>query len=108
MSTRSASKQEAGSQQDPCALAGLRIYEALGLRWRDVDWKTEALTVAGQLGLDGELVPVKSAASAATLPLLPAVARELRLHRARIATNDLRRLHGDALVFITARGASNP
>ena len=61
-----------------CTFAALRISEALGLRWRDVDLKAGTLTVSGQLGADGERVPVKSEASAATVPLLPALARELR------------------------------
>jgi integrase len=47
---------------------------------------------------------VKSEASAATIPLLPALARELREHRSRQASVDLRRVHGDQLVFQTARG----
>jgi integrase len=87
-----------------CVYAGLRISETLGLRWRDIDFKAETLTVASQLGADGELVPVKTAASAATVPLLPALSRELREYRARQAARDLRRVHADALVFTTARG----
>jgi hypothetical protein len=67
------------------------------------------LTVNGQLGAEGERVPAKSAASAATVELLPALARELREHRSRIASKDLRRVHADALVFTTsARQASVP
>lgn len=87
-----------------CTFAALRVSEALGLRWRDLDLKGGALTVSGQLGAEGERVPVKSAASAATVPLLPALARELREHRARLAGRDLRLVHADALVFTTTRG----
>jgi integrase len=87
-----------------CALAGLRISEALGLRWRDLDWTASTITVTHQLGLDGELAPVKSIASAAAVPLLPALARELKAHRSRQAGRNLRRVHRDALVFQTARG----
>jgi integrase len=47
---------------------------------------------------------VKSRASAATAPLLPALARELREHRSRQAGRDLRLVHADALVFTTSRG----
>lgn len=36
-----------------CAYAGLRLSEALGLRWRDLDLKTGTLTVSAQLGPDG-------------------------------------------------------
>jgi integrase len=87
-----------------CTYAALRISEALGLRWRQVDFEAGTLTVSGQLGADGELVPVKSTASAATVPLLPALARELREHRSRQAGRDLRLVHADALVFVTSRG----
>ena len=74
------------------------------LRWRDVEFEASALTVSGQLGADGTRVSAKSAASAATVPLLPALVRELRGHRSRQANKDLRRVHADALVFTTARG----
>lgn len=87
-----------------CTFAALRISEALGLRWRDVDFDAGTLTVSGQLGTDGARVPVKSTASAATVPMLPALARELREHRSRLAGVDLRRVHADALVFQTSRG----
>lgn len=63
-----------------CAFAGLRLSEALGLRWRDI------------------------AASAATVPLLPRLATELREHRARVAGESLTRVRPDALVFTTSRG----
>jgi integrase len=87
-----------------CAYAGLRVSEALGLRWRDLDFRAGVLTVTGQLGLDGVLAPTKSSASAATVPLLPALRRELQAHRARLAGRDLRLVHRDALLFTTARG----
>lgn len=87
-----------------CMFAGLRVSEALGLRWQDVNFKAATLTVSGQLGAAGELVPVKSAASAATVPLLPALARELREHRQRVASKSLGRVQRGALVFTTARG----
>ena len=87
-----------------CAFAGLRVSEALGLRWRDVDFAAETLTVSGQLGQDGDRVPTKTASSAATIPLLPALARELRAHRSRQASRNLHRVHADALVFTTSRG----
>jgi integrase len=87
-----------------CTFAALRISEVLGLRWRDVDFAAAAIAVTGQLGANGERVPVKSAASAATVPMLPALGRELREHRSRQAERDLRRVHADALVFTTSRG----
>jgi integrase len=87
-----------------CTYAALRISETLGLCWRDTDFDAGTITVNAQLGTEGNLVPVKSAASAATVPLLPALARELREHRSRQAGRDLRLVHADALVFVTSRG----
>lgn len=87
-----------------CAFAGLRVSEALGLRWRDVAFAASTLTVSGQLGDDGTIVPTKTRASSAAVPLLPALGREFREHRARQAGRDLQLVHGDALVFATARG----
>ncbi len=87
-----------------CAYAGLRLSEALGLRWRDVDFGAGTLTVGAQLGPDGTRAPLKTAASAATVPLLPALAAELRAHRSRAAGQALARVQPDAFVFTTARG----
>jgi integrase len=87
-----------------CAFAGLRVSEALGLRWRDVDFGASTITVSGQLGEDGTRVPVKTRASEAPVPLLPALARELRAHRSRLASRDLRLVYADAFVFTTMRG----
>jgi len=87
-----------------CAYAGLRLSEALGLRWRDVDFAAGTLTVSAQLGPDGTRVPLKTAASAATVPLLPKLAAELRAHCSRFAGQALARVQPDALVFTTLRG----
>ncbi len=87
-----------------CAYAGLRLSESLGLRWRDVDFKGGTLTVSAQLGQDGERVPLKTAASAATVPMLPALAAELRAHRSRVAEQALARVRPDALIFTTSHG----
>jgi integrase len=87
-----------------CAFAGLRLSETLALRWRDVDLEAATLTVSAQLGPGGDRLPLKTAASAATVPMLPVLVRELRAHRSRIASKSLRRLHRDAFVFTTARG----
>lgn len=84
--------------------AGLRLSEALGLRYRDLDLKAGTVTVAHQLGPKGELLPLKTAASASVVRLVPALARELKAHRTRQASIDLRRVHRDALVFATATG----
>ena len=87
-----------------CAYAGLRASEALGLRWRDVDLEAGTLTVTGQLGTMGERIPAKTAASAATVPMLPALALELRRHRRAQAGRSIALVHRDMLVFTTATG----
>ncbi len=68
------------------AYAGLRVSEALAVRWRDLDLDAGRLAVAAQLDRAGRTVPLKTTASAATVDLLPALVRELRAHRARRAT----------------------
>lgn len=87
-----------------CALAGLRVSEELGLTWTDADFDAKTITVSGQLGVKGERVPTKTAASRAAVPLLPALERVLRAHRSRQASRDLRFTHREALVFCTTRG----
>jgi integrase len=89
-----------------CTYAALRVSEALGLRWRDVDFKAKTITIAGQLGRDGKTwTPVpKTEASAATVPLLPVLQRELAEHRVRQAQRNLRWVQPEALVFTTMRG----
>jgi integrase len=90
-----------------CAYAGLRVSEALGLRWCDIDFRAGTLTVAGQLGPDGIRRPPKTAASAATLPLLPVLRRELRAHRRQRrndAGGDISTVVGERLVFTTKSG----
>lgn len=87
-----------------CAYAGLRASEALGLRWCDLNFANDTLTVSGQLGLDGERRPAKTAASAATLPLLPALKRILLEHRRHQAARGLDTVRGEQLVCLTENG----
>lgn len=87
-----------------CAMAGLRVSEALGLLWREVDFEGATLTVSAQLGVDGRREPLKTPSSAATVPLLPRLASELREHRSRVASQSLARVKPDAFVFTTATG----
>jgi integrase len=88
-----------------CAYAGLRISETLGLTWADVDLNAKTISVRRQLDDDRTVRnEVKSKASGATVPMLPAVERELRAHRSRQAGVDLRLVKRDALVFTTTRG----
>ena len=62
-----------------CAYAGLRISEALGLTWADVDFNAKQIHVRRQLDGDGTIRNVtKTKASKADVPLLPTLERELR------------------------------
>jgi integrase len=74
-----------------CAFAGLRISEALALRWQDVDFDSGMLHVHG----------TKTAASAAPVPMTGALVAELRSHRVRHPGV------GEALVFTTVSGRAH-
>jgi integrase len=87
-----------------CAFAGLRVSEALALRWRDVDFKAQTVTVDGQLGPGGARVPTKTLASSASVPLLPQLAVELTAHRDRVDGGVREIGHRDRLIFATRRG----
>jgi integrase len=79
-----------------CFWSGSRISEALALQWQDIDFEAGTISVPG----------TKTDASAATVPLLPALARELRAHRERQGRRRFDRIRPDALVFQTASGKS--
>ena len=72
------------------AFAGLRISEALALRWQDVDFEAEELHVPG----------TKTEASRATVPMIGLLVAELKRHRS--LQSSLARLRSDALVFQTS------
>jgi integrase len=71
-----------------CAFAGLRVSEALALRWQDVDF------AAGMLHVPG----TKTAASKQPVPMTGDLAAELRAHRNRHPGV------GEALLFRTGDG----
>jgi integrase len=77
-----------------CFWGALRVSEALALTWAAVDFDTETIVVPG----------TKTAASVASIPLLPALARELRAHRDRQRDTGIHRIAPAALVFQTANG----
>jgi integrase len=79
-----------------CFWAGTRISEALALRWEHIDFEAGTIHVSG----------TKSKASRATVPMLPALARELQAHRERQARLSFLRIRPDALVFQTTSGKS--
>jgi integrase len=85
--------------------AGLRISEALGLTWADVDFAAKVIHVRRQLDPDGTIRDVtKTRSSTADVPLLPALDRELKAHRSRQAEVELRLVHASHLVFATRTG----
>lgn len=69
-------------------LLGLRKGEALGLRWRDVDFDTGTLTITGQVqtvgGKTARTDRTKTEDSARTLPLTASLVALLRNHWARL------------------------
>jgi integrase len=89
------------------ARTGLRIGEACGLRWRDLDLTSmpPRLTVLWQLDRWGDLVHPKTATSRRTIPLRAEVAAELEAWRERQrkrAAEGSDNVHG--LVFTTRTG----
>jgi integrase len=79
-----------------CFWAALRVSEALSLRWSDIDFEAKLIRVPG----------TKTKASKASVPLLPALAAELKAHRERQASQGFDRIGTAALVFQTATGLS--
>lgn len=75
------------------AFAGLRVSEALALRWCDVDIKVGTLHVRG----------TKTRGSDAPVPIADPLAVELRDHRTRLAERGLHLTRPDALVFTQTR-----
>lgn len=89
------------------AYTGLRLSEALGLRWQDVDFVECELRVRAQLSLarrgkPARLVPLKTAASERDVPMMPAVERALVEHLA--AGQRAGRGRDGDLVFVSRRG----
>ncbi|MCI5837095.1 MAG: site-specific integrase, partial [Veillonellaceae bacterium] len=63
-------------------LAGLRLSEALGLTWSDVDFSAATITISGQLGLAGkQRTPPKSANGYRTIPAPPRLLAALAAYR---------------------------
>ena len=89
--------EELGDEYRPIvatlAFAGLRVSEALALRWRDVDLKDGTLDVRG----------TKTAGSKAPVPIIDALSVELKAHRSRLAERGLHLTRADALVFTQDR-----
>jgi len=89
------------------ARTGLRVGEACGLRWRDLNLASEPprLTMVWQLDRWGELVHPKTATSRRTVPLRAEVAAELEAwhqRQQRRAVDGFDNVHG--LIFTTRSG----
>jgi len=88
-----------------CTFAALRVSEALGLRWSDIDFDAETITVSGQIDRDGNWKPkAKTDSSHAELPMLPVVKRALQEHRRAQATRNIGLIAADQLVNVTNLG----
>lgn len=91
------------------ALCGLRVGELLGLAWPDVHLDAGTVDVRQQVqgaGKAARLVPLKTAASEATVPLPPLVVTRLREHRQHQLAERLAagQPTEDGLVFVTEAG----
>lgn len=63
------------------AWTGVRVSEALGLRWQDIDFEAKEILVRGQLDEQGRHKKPKTKAGVRSIPLLPVLEQALRLHR---------------------------
>jgi integrase len=63
------------------AWTGLRVSEALALRWEDIDFEAKEIRVRFQLDGHGGTKRPKTKASIRSLPLLPVLEQTLREHR---------------------------
>jgi integrase len=70
------------------ALTGLRVSEALGLRWSGVDFLEAVLYVRGSWGRDGQLGAPKTKAGERTVPLSPGLVDLLLTLKPEDATDD--------------------
>ena len=84
------------------AWTGLRVSEALGLRWQDVDFDAGEITVRHQLDERGQLKRPKTKAGQRTIPLVPVLAEELKRHRRQQFGRGF--VAAERLIFLTASG----
>lgn len=89
------------------AYTGMRQGESLALRWSDIDWERNRITISRSLtdvnGLPTVGEQAKTEAGVRTLPLPSCVMEALDKHRARMMM-DNHPTSGDALVFVSHRG----
>lgn len=95
-------------------LTGMRLQEVLGLRWQDVDFKQDVISVRGQLSRDRLFVPTKGRKSR-DVPLLPALRKVLlgqptRFSQGYVFVNQQGNPHGHTVIektFSNARARAN-
>jgi integrase len=84
------------------AWTGLRVSEALGLRWEDIDFAAKEVRVRQQLDGKGGTTRLKTKAGTRTIPLLPVLEQTLREHRMEQLSLGL--ASAEQLVFTSATG----
>lgn len=87
-----------------CAYAGLRNGEVRGLQWGDIDSDEDRINIHRQLDIRGNVAPTKTEGSRASVPMLPALRRELVAHRKRMAERGIALIGPDKFVFVKERG----
>jgi integrase len=80
----------------------MRVSEALGLHWQDIDFDSREIRVSGQLTEEKTIKKPKTGAGGRSIPLLPVVEHALREHRKKQL--ELGNYGADRLVFTTAQG----
>jgi integrase len=84
------------------AWTGLRVSEALGLRWQDIDFEAREIRLRHQLSSDGSLKRPKTKAGRRSVPLLRVLEQQLREHRKVQLSRGL--AGAEQLVFTAATG----
>jgi integrase len=84
-----------------CLFGGLRISEACGLWWREVDFDEGRIRVREQLGRDGKRRRIKTPAGRRDVILMPALASLLRRYKL-----EARHSRERDYVFATATGSA--
>ncbi len=85
---------------------GLRVSEALGLRWQDIDWNKNVIRIRQQIKrIGGKLKPgiLKTPSSIADLPAEPDLLEVLKAHQ-RTQSNPMLKPENPNLVFRTETG----
>lgn len=86
------------------AWTGLRVSEALALRWGDIDFEEGEIRVGRQLQDDGTTKRPKTKAGTRSVPLLDVVREALKAHRVHQLALGL--VRPESLIFCSAQGRS--